>query len=202
MSKRNKRGIMGCTSIPYTQRLKMQHQSEVVDCRDHAARIAMYCTCLALHDVAEAGYIRLARFAARHSQLIKEFYEDQEVGMAHCVTRMQDLGMPIDGEFYQAPNDGSSKKEMDLKTHALQAVQVALILGAIAANDVFGFGPERQKRLGNRINEYSTRYKNQGQKFLLEGMAKLGFPIVNGVAMAYIDQDGKPVTVSAARCMK
>jgi hypothetical protein len=199
MAKRNKRGLMGNSHIPYAQRLKLQQEHDIVTSRDHVARIAMYCTCLALHDIAEAGYTRLVRFAVRHSELVKEFYEDQEVGMAHCVQRMQELGMAIEGEFYQAPQDGSSKKDMELKTHALQAVQVALILGAIAANDVFGFGSERLKRLAQRTGEYSTRYKHQGKKFLLDGMEKLGFPIVDGKAMVYLTEEGQPVTPAAVR---
>lgn len=186
-------GIMGCSGIPYAQRLKMKHQTDIVDCRDHAARIAMYCTSMALHDVAGIGYKRLARFAVHHKELVNEFYEDQDVGMAHCVKRMAELGVPIDGEFYRPPDDGSSKREMDLQTHALQAVQVALILGAIAANDVFGFGPERQRKLLDRTNEISTRYKHQGQVFLLEEMAKLGFTIIDGKAMVFMDEDGNAV---------
>ena len=202
--KRNHRkgGIMGCSGIPYAQRLKMQHQADIVDCRDHAARIAMYCTSMALHDVAGIGYQRLARFAVHHKELVEEFYQDQDVGMAHCVKRMQELGVPIDGEFYQPPDDGSSRREMDLQTHALQAVQVALILGAIAANDVFGFGPERQKRLLDRTKEISTRYKHQGQGFLLDEMAKLGFTIVDGKAMVFMDEQGnavKPKVAEVAR---
>lgn len=199
--KRNHRkgGIMGCSGIPYAQRLKMQHQADIVDCRDHAARIAMYCTSMALHDVAGIGYQRLVRFAVHHKQLVEEFYQDQEVGMAHCVKRMQELGMPIDGEFYIPPEDGGTKREMELQIHALQAVQVALILGAIAANDVFGFGPDRQRRLYARINEISTRYKHQGQGFLLEEMAKLGFVIVDGKAMVFLDDEGNVVKPKAAK---
>jgi hypothetical protein len=200
--RKHRSGIMGCSGIPYAQRLKMQHQADIVDCRDHAARIAMYCTSMALHDVAGIGYQRLARFAVHHKELVEEFYQDQDVGMSHCVTRMKELGMPIDGEFYQPPDDGGSRRELDLQTHALQAVQVALILGAIAANDVFGFGPERQKRLCDRIKEISTRYKHQGQGFLLEEMAKLGFAIVDGKAMVFLDEDGnavKPQKVEVAK---
>lgn len=201
MAKRNKRhaGLMGCSSIPYAQRLKMKQQCDIVDSRDHAARIAMYCTSLALHDVAGIGYQRLAKFAVHHKELVEEFYQDQEVGMAHCIKRMQELGMPIDGEFYIPPEDGSTKRERELQTHALQAVQVALILGAIAANDVFGFGPDRQRRLCDRINELSTRYNRQGQGFLLEEMAKLGFAIIDGKAMVFLDEDGRAVSPSKAR---
>ena len=118
--------------------------------------------------------------------------------MAHCVTRMKELGMPIDGEFYQPPDDGSSRREMDLQAHALQAVQVTLILGAIAANDVFGFGPDRQRRLTDRIKEISTRYKHQGQGFLLEEMSKLGFAIVDGKAMVFMDENGNVVKSKVA----
>lgn len=104
---------MGCSGLPYAQRLKMQHQVDIVDCRDHAARIAMYCTSMALHDV-------------------------------------------------------------------------------------FGFGPDRQRRLTDRIKEISTRYKHQGQGFLLEEMSKLGFAIVDGKAMVFMGENGNIVKPNAA----
>ena len=200
MAKRNKhRNLMSCSNIPYALRLKMQKEAEIVDCRDHAARIAMYCTSVALHEIAGIGYQRLARFAVHHKKLVEEFYLDQEVGMAHCAKRMQDFGMPIDGEFYIPPEDGSSKRDRELQTHALQAVQVALILGAIAANDVFGFGFERQKRLCERINELATKYNREGQNFLLEKLEKIGFEIQGGKAMVYLDEEGNAVSLARVR---
>lgn len=191
--RKHRSGVMGCSSIPYAQRLNMQKKSEIADCRDHAARIAMYCVCAALHDVEGAGYQRLIRFAAHHKTLVAEFYEDPEVGMAHCKQRMEQLGLPIDGEFYIPEDTGKRKYDYELQTHALQAVQVALYLGTIAANDVFGFGAERQRRLGERVGYYSSRYNKEGVGFLLEEMKKIGFTVAHGRVLAFVDEEGRAV---------
>ena len=204
MAKRNKRGLMGCSNIPYAQRLKLQQQQDIVDCRNHAARIAMYCTTIALHDVAGIGYTRIYRFSQHFRQLLNEFYEDPDVGMSHATKRMAELGMEIEGEYFQIDRQpDETARDAELRQNAGQAIQAALIVGAIAANDVFGFGPERQKRLATRIGELSKRYNQEGpgkgQKFLLEEMEKIGFPIVDGKAMVYTDQDGAAVTPAAVR---
>lgn len=39
MKRKNKRGIMGCSNIPYAQRLKMQQESDIVNCRNHSAKM-------------------------------------------------------------------------------------------------------------------------------------------------------------------
>lgn len=199
MAKKNRKrrpGLMGDTSIPYARRLQIHKQQEIVTCRDHAARIAMYCVCAALHDLEGIAYQRLIRFATHHKTLVNEFYEDPDVGMAHCKQRMAELGLPIDGEFYIPEDTGKRKYDYELQTHALQAVQVALYLGTIAANDVFGFGPERQRRLGDRVRYYSSRYGKEGSGFLLEKMKKIGFTVANGVALAFVDEEGKAVKPS------
>lgn len=62
---------------------------------------------------------------------------------------------------------------------------------------------ELEKRLATRIGELSKRYNREGpgkgQKFLLEEMEKIGFPIVDGKAMVYTDQNGAAVTQAAVR---
>ena len=162
MAKKNRKrrlGLMSNSSIPYARRLRIHKQQEIVTCRDHAARIAMYCVCAALHDLEGIAYQRLIRFAVHHKTLVNEY-------------------------------------DYELQTHALQAVQVALYLGTIAANDVFGFGPERQRRLGDRVRYYSSRYGKEGSGFLLEKMKKIGFTVANGVALAFVDEEGKAVKPS------
>lgn len=192
--RKHRPGVMGCSSIPYAQRLKMQQEHDIVTSREHSARIVMYCTCAALYDLEGIAYQRLIRFALHHKTLVDEFYEDPEVGMAHCEQRMGQLGVPIEGEFYIAPDAaGVSKRRQELQTHALQSMQVALYLGAIAANDVFGFGKERQHRLWERTRTYSARYGKEGVGFLLEKMQKIGFTVARGRVLAFVDEDGKPV---------
>ena len=174
------RSIMGRSDIPYAQRLKMQQGHNIVANRGYAAKIILYCVSVALHEVEGIGY----------KELEDEFYEDQEVGMAHATRRMQELGMSISGEFYQAPERGLSRREQEVDNHVMQACQVALIVSAIAMNDVFGFGQERQTRIRERVGELTARYQEEGAGFLLDAMAKIGFPIVDGVAMLYLDEDG------------
>jgi hypothetical protein len=203
MAKRNKKGFMGNSHIPYAQRLKLQQQHEIITCRDHAARIAMYCTTIALHDVAGIGYTRTARFSLHFRELLNEFYEDPDVGMAHAKERMAELGMEIEGEYFRYTRQpGETVREAEVRQNSLQAVQAALIVGAIAANDTFGFGPERQKRLATRIGELSKRYNQEGQAFLLEELEKIGFPIENGRAMYYTDESGAIVTPATVRRMQ
>ena len=185
--KNNRRGIMGCSNIPYAQRLKMQQESDIVNCRNHSAKIAMYIISVALHDVVGAGYRSLVRFARHHKTLVEEFYQDQDVGMAHCVKWMEELGMPISGEFFIAPPDGSTIRELEVKTNALQAIQIAMILGAISANIIYGLGAKRQRRLNDRIREISTRYNQEGQGFLLAEMAKLGFEVTPDGRVLYVE---------------
>lgn len=198
--RKHRPGVMGCSSIPYAQRLKLQQEHDIVTSRDHAARIAMYCTTIALHDVAGIGYTRIYRFSQHFRQLLNEFYEDPDVGMTHAKERMAELGMEIEGEYFQVTRQtGETIREAEVRQNALQAVQAALIVGAIAANDVFGFGPDRQKRLALRIGELSKRYNREGQGFLLKELKKIGFPIVDGKAMVYTDQDGAAVTPATVR---
>lgn len=190
--KHHRRSIMGRSDIPYAQRLRMQMRQDIASNRGYAARITLYIISVALHECEGIGYGRLGRFAQRYRALEDEFYEDPEVGMAHAAQRMAQLGLPISGEFFVAPDTGS-KRQNALDTHALQATQVAQIVAAVAMNDEFGFGPERQKRIRDRIGELARQYRDEGAGFLLEKMEAIGFPVVDGVAMVYIDQDGNAV---------
>lgn len=192
--KHKRRGIMGRSDIPYAQRFGLQLQSDIVLNRDHAAKIAMYCLSAAMHDEEGIGYKRLIRFSYRHKMVIDEFYEDPEVGMAHAKERLELMGRPISGEFYTYKAEGQTRREQEIGNNRMQAVQIALICGAIAMNDEFGFGQDRQERISIKVNEYTSRYAKEGEKFLLDKMQEIGFLIVDGEAKACIDDDGNPVS--------
>ena len=109
--------------------------------------------------------------------------------------------MPISGEFFGAPNQGQSRRQLEIDTHAVQTTQVSMILSTIAMNDAFGFGYERQVRVRERIAELTARYRDEGIGFILEELEKIGFKIVDGIAKMYVDDDGKAVTVKKADAM-
>lgn len=194
MKKKSKaRGIMGRSDIPFAQRMAMQHRHNIVMNRDHAAKIAMWCLSAAMHEEEGIGYKRLVRFSFRLKELIDEFYEDADVGMYHAKRRLEQMGIQISGEFYAIENEGQTKKANELGNHRLQAVQVSLICGAVAMNEEFGFGQDRQARVTQKANEYSARYAKEGEQFLLDKMEKIGFLIVDGEAKYCIDDDGNAV---------
>ncbi len=197
--KRQRTGIMGASHIPYAQRIAMQQQSAIVVNRHHSAKIAMFCLSLAMHELEGVGYKRLVQFSLRYKEIEDDFYEDPEVGMAHAVRRMEQIGMPISGELYAVLVPGLSKKQQQVHDHALQAAQISLICGAIAMNDVFGYGQERQERISKRANELSERYSREGDAWLLAEMEKIGFLIVNGEVRAFLDDDNKAITPARAK---
>lgn len=191
---RSKGEIMGRTDIPYAQRLKLQQKSDIAVNREHAAKITMFCMSVAMHELEGIGYKRLVRYSLHYKEVEDEFYEDIEVGMAHAKHRMEQMGMPISGEFFAHKVDGKTAKEQEVHDNALQAIQIALICGAIAANDLFHFGQERQIRISNRVTELSDRYAKEGEKFLLDEMRKIGFEISGNNVLAYMDEEGQAVT--------
>ncbi len=192
---KNKKGIMGRSDIPFAQRIAMQHMSDVKFNRDQSAQIAMFCTSIALHEVAGIGYKRLVKYSLHFKDIVDEFYDDDlDVSMSHAKHRMEQIGMPISGEFFSVDPTGLSRKQAEMENHKLQATQIALICGAIAMHDEFGFAQERQTRISNRVTELTGRYAKEGKKFLLDEMKKIGFKIVNGTVCAYMDDDGKAVT--------
>lgn len=193
-SKGKGRGIMNRSDIPYSMRMAMKHQNDIKANRDHAAKIAMYCNSIAMNEVEGIGYKRLIRFAQHFKEVLDEFYADPELGMAHAQRRLEQMGMPISGEYYSIKIDGLSKKSQDIQDHRLQAVQIALICNAIAMNDVFGFGYERQFRISQKADELSGEYNRKGEKFLLEKMEKIGFTIIDGEVCAYTDDDGNAIS--------
>lgn len=198
--KRTKRGgkrkqsLMGRSDIPFAQRLAMQHNHDIVNNRNYAAKISMFCTSVAINELEGVGYKRLVRYSLHFKEVVDEFYEDPILGMAHAKHRMEQMGMPISGEFYSVMVEGLSKKEQQIHDHALQASQISLICAAIAMNDVFGYGKERQDRINARRAELAKRYNEEGEQFLLDALEKIGFEIVDGEARCYMDDDDNIVT--------
>lgn len=190
----NRPGIMERSDIPYAQRMALKHQHEIKASRDHAAKIAMYCNSISMYEVKGIGYKRLIRFAQHFKEVLDEFYEDPEVGMAHAKRRLEQMGMEISGEWYTVKMDGLTVKEQEIHDHSMQAVQIALICSAIAMNDVFGFGKESQYLIAKRAEELTEEYNQKGEKFLLDKMEKIGFVILDGEVIAFADDDGNAIT--------
>lgn len=197
---RQKGIIMGRSDIPFAQRMAMQHRSDIVVNREHAAKIAMFCMSVAMHELEGIGYKRLVGFSVQFVENIREFYEDPEVGMDRTKRRLEQNGIRISGEFFIAPRqEGQRQRQWEIDNNRLQASQIALLCGTVTMNDVFGFGRERLERITARGRELSERYAKEGEQFLLDEMKKIGFPVVNGKVIAYMDDDGSPIMPSRAR---
>jgi hypothetical protein len=185
---------MGRSDIPYAQRLTMKHQNDIVVNRDFAAKIVMYCATVAMHELEGIGYKRIFRFSQEFDKVVNEFYADPEVSMAHAMHRMEQIGLPITDEIYCPVIPGESKKQQEIRAHAMQAIKIALICCHITMNDVFGFGAARQTKISDRITELTDRYKREGEGWLLEEMKKIGFHIEDGNAKIFLDENDKPIT--------
>lgn len=192
--KKQNKGLMGRSDIPFAQRMAMQHQNDIVVNRDHAAKIVMFCLSIAMNELEHIGYKRLVRFSLSFKEVVDEFYEDPEVGMAHAKRYLEGIGMEISGEYYTVNVEGQSRRAQEIDNHKLQAAQIALICGTITMNKEFKFGAERQYRISERVTELTQEYLKKGEKFLIEKMEKIGFPVVDGKVMAITDEDGNPVT--------
>lgn len=102
---KKKCGIAARSDIPYVQRKQMEKCATIKAHRDEAAAIALQVACVALNDTEGLGYLRLSRFAKRLQELIREYYEDPEVGAAHLKTRLEQLGFVVkDGRMYAVEN--------------------------------------------------------------------------------------------------
>lgn len=196
---RKKGGIMGASHIPYAQRIKMQQTDRIAVNRHKSAKVAMFCDCVAMHRTEGTGYKKLVEFSLRYKEVEDEIYEDLEYGMDKARRRMEQIGMPISGELYSVPVPGLTKREQQVHDHALQAAQIALIAGAIAKNDVFGWGKVVQERVSYESKKVSEEYNQKGMTWLLGEMEKIGFLIVDGEVRAFLDDDGKAVTPARAR---
>lgn len=197
MARKNK-GFMGRSDIPFAQRMQLQRQAEIVSIRNQAAKVAMFCRSVALHDVEGIGYKRLVRFSLHFKEVVDEFYEDVEVGMAHAAQRLAQMGRPISGELFTVEPDGRSKRRVEMQNNALQAAQIALICADIAMNDEFGFGQERQDRVAVYSEQLAARYKKEGEGFLLAELKKIGFLVVDGEVRAFLNDDDQPITPKQA----
>lgn len=191
---RKQQGLMGRSDIPYAKRMAADRLFEIAANRDHAAKIAMFCNCYAIHELEGIGYKRLVRLNFRHQKIVDEIYDDVDVGMAHLKQRLAQMGIEISGELFTSPHMYVTKREREIQTHRMQATQIALLSGIVAMNDEFGFGKERQERISTRVSELTSRYNKEGEKFLLDKMAEIGFEVVGGEARAYLDDDGNPMT--------
>lgn len=191
---KNKSSIMNRSDIPLAQRLKMRKMQEIAANREHGAKIAMVCMSCAMNELEGIGYKRLTRFSLDFHELIDEFYEDIEVGMAHAKRRMEQIGLPISGEFFAV---NMTDKDA-VQNHAAHAIHIALICGTITMNDCFGFGKEKLERILIRTRELTARYALEGEGFLMEKVKKMGFPIIDGRITAFMDDDGNPVTAKRA----
>lgn len=191
--------LMGASHIPYAQRLKMQQSDRIAVNRHHAARVAMFCKCIAIHRVKGVGYRKLVEFSLRYKEVEDEIYEDLEYGMDKARRRMEQMGMPISGELYSVKMPGFSKREQQVHDHSMQAAQIAMIASAISMNDVFGYGKTVQERIDLETTKVTEEYNEHGFDWLLGQMEKLGFLVVDGEVRAFLDDDNKAVTPKRAR---
>lgn len=112
--------------------------------------------------------------------------------------RMASHGMEISGEWFRAPDMGYTVRQQEVADNTMQASQVACIVAAVAMNDEFGFGAERQMRIRTRVEELSKEYSEKGMKPLLKKMAKIGFHIQGDRAIHFADEEGNIVTAKRA----
>ena len=186
-------GLLGRSDIPYAQRMALKHQADIEYNREHSARIYMYCLCKTLHEEEGIGYKRLVQFSLTFMELIKEFYEDPELAMARIKRRLAQNGIEVSGEFYSVKIPGATAKKQEIHDNSMQSTQAAQYVGAVAMNDVFGFANLRQERLREAVRENTARYAKEGEGFLLEAMAKIGFKVEGNIVRAFAEEDGTPV---------
>ena len=176
----------------------MEQKDKINARRETAARLVLYSYSIAMHELEGIGYKRLIRFSQAYKKLEDEFYEDPDVGMEHVKERMASHGMEISGEWYRAPDMGYTVRQKEVADNIMQASQVACIVAAVAMNDEFGFGAERQMRIRDRVEELSKEYSEKGIKPLLEKMGKIGFHIDGDRVIHFKDEDGNIVTAKRA----
>ena len=119
--KKHKGGLMGASHIQYAQRLKMQQVDRIAVNRNHAAKVAMFCKCVAIHRVKGAGYKKLVEFSLRYKEIEDQIYEDLEYGMDMARRRMAQMGITLSGELYSVMVPGLSKRAQEVHDHAMQA---------------------------------------------------------------------------------
>lgn len=194
--RRSAGGVMGMSQIPYAQRLQMQQRSHISWSREQGARIFMYAFAAAAHQIHGKGYVSLVRFANRFREIDKEFYGsgDIEYSMEDARRRLAQMGITISGNIAVAQNtEGCTRRKMEVKHNIAQATQAAGICATIAANDEWGWAEKRVRPVLDLAQEHMYRYAREGAQFLLDYLEKLGFVIVDGHAVGFVDEDDKPV---------
>ena len=73
----------------------------IEDNREEASKTICKLSLVALNDTEGLGYKRLTRFSLRLMELVDAYYEDEEVGKAHLIQRLQQIGYEVvqDGEI-------------------------------------------------------------------------------------------------------
>ena len=189
--------IMGQSDIPFVLRSQYKHQAKVNHWREYSARVVLYGMSIALHRVKNVGYRRLIRFSQVYEQNENEIYEDGvEVGLVKAKKRMDEMRLGISGELYAVPDVGGTIRDQDVANQSSEATQVALTAAAITMNDVFGYGETVQIQIHDEFSAVMAEYgkAGKGMKYLLDEMKKIGFAIVNGKAVFYLDEEGKTLT--------
>lgn len=190
MKKKNRKSIMGQSEIPYALRLKLQQDARINAHREASAKHILYCHCIALHEQEGIGYKRLVDFSRRYMELEKEFYSDPEVELEHARQRLATMGIDIPEVFWKAPEEGFTKKQQEVRDNAMEATQVAILVAAVAMNDVFTIGHDRQIRIAQAVNVLCK----QNLSWLLKKMQALGFRVMPDGRVVYaMDETGKAV---------
>lgn len=194
--KRRRGGIMGRSDIPLALRLKLQQEQRIAAHRETSARHILYCHCIALHEQEGFGYKRLVSFGKHYMELEREFYSDPEVCLEHARQRLANMGIDIPEVFWKASEEGFTKKQQEVRDNAMEATQIAILVAAVAMNDVFTIGHDRQIRIAQAVNVLCK----QDMSWLLDKMADLGFHIIGNNALFFEDADGK--LIPAKRALK
>ena len=196
--RRKQAGIMGRSDIPLALRKKLEQEERINVNRERSAKVVLYAYSIAMHELEGIGYRRLIRFAETYRTLEDEFYEDVEVGMDHAKQRLGSMGMEISGKFLVAPDEGHTARQQEIRDNIMQAAQIAQLVVAVAMNEEFGFGEDRQIRIRGRVEELTAEYAKKGMKPLLDGMKEIGFHIIGDRAIHFTDEDGNIVTARRA----
>lgn len=189
-------GIMGRSDIPLALRIKMQQRHDIGWSREHGARIFMYAFAAAAHQIHGKGYVSLVRFASRFREIDREFYGngDIEYSMEDARRRLAQMGITISGDIALAGStEDCTRRKMEVKHNIAQATQAAGICATIAANDVWGWAEGRIGPVLTRTRELMEQYAREGEQFLLDYLESLGFIIVDGHAVGFVDEDNNPV---------
>ena len=105
----------GRSDIPYADRLLVERYQTIAEHRNEAARVAMQLACVALNDTEGLGLFRLTRFAKELHRLIEEYYSDIEVGHAHLMQRLKQLGFVVKDDRMFVLENGESGEVVNAK---------------------------------------------------------------------------------------